>query len=77
MSPSISIKDDTKAKFDEMKPDDVTHDEYVVELLKAKQRDDGQIVDPAAIVDEITRQTAAEVELASYRGVRAAIEDLH
>jgi predicted CopG family antitoxin len=73
---SISVDETVKAKFDEMKPDDMTHSEFVSELLDAKRRDEGQIVNPSEIVDEITKQTAAEVELASYRGTRSALQSV-
>jgi len=72
---SISISDSTKSDFDELKPDDLTHDEFVAELLDAYRRDNGEVVDVGELVDEITSQTAASVELAAYRGTREAIQD--
>jgi len=72
---SISVDDSTKAEFDDMKPDNLTHDEFVDELLKAYKRDNGQVVDPSEIADEIRRQAAADIELAAYRGVIEAIDD--
>ena len=74
---SISVSDETKRKFDELKPDDLTHDEFVAECLAAKRRDDGEIINPSEIADQITKETAASVELAAYRGVREAVQDLH
>lgn len=72
---SISVADSTKSEFDELKPDDLTQDEFTQELLAAYRRDNGEIVDVGALADEITKQTAASVELAAYRGTRDAIED--
>jgi len=73
---SISVDDSVKAEFDDMKPDDMTHSEFVTELLKAKRRDDGQIINPSEIVDEITKQTTAEVEMSAYRGTRDALQQV-
>jgi len=72
---SISVDETTKNEFDELKPDNMTHNEFVVELLQAKKRDNGQVVDPSEIADEIRRQAAADIELAAYRGVISAIDD--
>jgi predicted CopG family antitoxin len=73
---SISVDDEVKREFDEMKPEDLTHSEFVEELLAAKRRDDGEIVDVGQIVDEVSKQTAATVELASYRGTREALNEV-
>jgi len=72
---SISVDQETKAAFDERKPDDLTHDEFVQELLAAHKRDNGEVVDVQELVDSVNKQTAASVELAAYRGVSQAIED--
>lgn len=71
---SISVDDSTKSQFDELKPEDSTQDEFVNELLDAYRRDNGEVVDVASLVDEVTKQTASSVELASYRGTRDALE---
>lgn len=73
MSPSIPVSEQTKSEWDELKPDSDTHDDFARKVIDAKKRDDGQIVNPDKIVDEITQQTAAEVELAAFRGTRDAI----
>jgi len=72
---SISVDESTKAEFDDLKPEGSTHNEFMVELLKAKKRDNGQVVDPSEIADEIRRQAAADIELAAYRGVIEAIDE--
>jgi hypothetical protein len=59
-----------------MKPDGLTHDEFVQELLDAYRRDNGQVFNPSEIVDQVTEETAAHVELAAYRGTRDALGDL-
>jgi len=76
MTSTITISDDDKAEFTELKPDDMTQKEFVTELLDAYRRDNGEIVDVGAIVDNVEKQIAAEVELASYRGTRDALNDV-
>lgn len=71
---SISVKNDTKSEFDELKPDELTQDEFCQELLDAYRRDNGEIVNVGEIVDQIERQVGKEVELASYRGTRDALD---
>jgi predicted CopG family antitoxin len=75
MTSSISVNDETKRKFDELKPDDCTHDDFVRALIDAYRRDNGEVVDVDALVEEITQRTATNVELAAYRGVKAAHKD--
>jgi len=70
---SISVDRQTKSDFDELKPEDATHDEFVQELLAAYKRDNGEIVDVDSIVDGIEKQVAANIELAAYRGVQDAL----
>lgn len=77
--PGINVKQDTKAEFDELNEDGLTHDEFTKELLAAYKRDGGEIVNTDAIVDEvvarIAERVASEIEVASYRGVTNAIEE--
>ncbi|AFH22414.1 hypothetical protein OSG_eHP24_00195 [environmental Halophage eHP-24] len=70
---SISVDRQTKSDFDELKPEDTTHDEFVQELLDAYRRDNGEIVNVDDLVDGIEKQVAANVELAAYRGVQDAL----
>jgi len=70
---SISVDRQTKSEFDELKPEDMTHDEFVQELLAAYKRDNGEIVDVDDLVDGIEKQVAANVELAAYRGIQDAL----
>lgn len=72
---SISVNNDTKREFDELKPSDSTHDEFVQELLDAYRRDQGEIVNVDELVEELTQRTATNVELAAYRGTKAAHKD--
>jgi N-acyl-D-aspartate/D-glutamate deacylase len=72
---SISVKRETKAEFDELQPEGHTQDEFVEELLAAYRRDNGEIVDVEQMVEEITEQTAARMELAAYRGTQEALEN--
>jgi hypothetical protein len=66
---SISVDDSTKREFDELKPDELTHDEFTQELLAAYRRDNGEVVNVDELVDEIRERVATNVELAAYRGV--------
>jgi len=70
---SISVDRQTKSDFDELKSEDMTHDEFVQELLAAYRRDNGEIIDVDSIVDDIEKQVAANIELAAYRGVQDAL----
>jgi len=76
MTSTISCSDTDKDEFQALKPDDMTQKEFVSELLDAKRRDNGEIVDVGKIVDNVEKQIAAEVELASYRGTRDALNDV-
>jgi hypothetical protein len=72
---SLNVDRKVKEEFDELKPDGYTQSEFIEELLAAYRRDNGEIVDVGAVVEQITKQTASEVELAAYRGVAQALED--
>lgn len=66
-----------KARFDELKPDELTQAEFFETVLDAyENREEKVIIDTDEIVSEITRQTAAEIELSARRGVRHALEEL-
>ena len=70
-----STKD--KQRFDELQPDDLTQKEFFEIVLDAyENQDEKVIIDTDEIVDEITRQTATEIELSARRGVSHAIEEL-
>ncbi len=70
----ISISESTKSEFDEHKPDELTHDEFVQELLDAYRRDNGEVVNIDEIVEQITQKTASHMEIAAYRGTLEALE---
>lgn len=76
MTTSISVSDDDKREFNELKPEDMTQKEFFGELIAAKRRDNGEIVDVGSIVDDVERQVGASVELAAYRGTREALDDV-
>ena len=73
---SISVADSTKSEFDELKPDDLTHDEFVEELLAAYRRDNGEIVNVDELVQQITERTVTNVEIAAFRGTKEAMESM-
>jgi hypothetical protein len=66
---SISVDQQTKTEFDELKPEGLTHDEFTQELLAAYRRDNGEIIDVDAIVERIEKRIATKIELAAYRGI--------
>jgi hypothetical protein len=70
---SISVSNQTKSEFDELKPGEITHDEFVQELLDAYRRDNGEVVDVDDLVDGIEKQVATKIELAAYRGIQDAL----
>jgi len=72
---SIKVSSETKREFDEMKPEDDTHDEFVEKLLAAKRRDDGEVVDVETIAEDVKEQVASAIEIAAYRGVQEALDD--
>jgi len=72
---SISIDQATKDRWDELKPEDDTHDEFCQEVLDAYEYSDDPVkIDIDEIVDEITHRVAGECELSAYRGVTDALE---
>jgi hypothetical protein len=74
---SISIDKSTKAEFDELKPENLTHDEFVAELLEVYRMQDTQLAMDSLtqeLVDEIEDTIATSAELAAYRGTQDALE---
>jgi len=74
---AISVSDKTKDEFDELKPDDYTHDEFVSELMQVYKTQDTELAIETIVdqlTDEIGDSVATEAELASYRGTKDAIE---
>jgi len=76
---AISVKSDTKDRWDELKPEDMTHNEFAQAVLDAYQKDtDGVVVDPDEIATEITerleKKTALAIHKAAYNGVREGLD---
>jgi len=73
---TISCKDNTKAEFDRLKPEDYSHDEFVEELLETYENADEPVtIDTEEIAQNIKESVASEVELAAYRGTQEALEN--
>ena len=73
---SVSVSNKTKSRWDELKPEGLTHDEFADVLLDAyENRDEKVIIDTDEIVNGITKQTATEIELAARRGTIHALQD--
>lgn len=73
MATSVSIKDETRREWDELKSDDQTHDEFAQALLEAYRRDNGEVVNVDDLVEQINERVASNVEVASYRGTAEAL----
>jgi hypothetical protein len=52
----------------------MSYADFVEELIAAYKRDDGEIVSPERLVEEIKKQIATNVEIAAYRGTNEAME---
>jgi len=66
-----------KERFDELQPEGMTQKEFVSELLDCyENRDDKVVIDTDAIIEELGAGVASEIELAAYRGVKEAIEEV-
>lgn len=74
---SISINEDTKKDWDELKPDEYTHDEFCSVLLDTYRKQDTELVIDELVErvnQEIESTVASKAELAAYRGTKDAIE---
>jgi hypothetical protein len=74
---SISVSESTKTEWDELKPDNLTHDEFAQVVLSAYKQQDTelaleQLVDELS--DRIEREISAETEFAARRGTLDALE---
>jgi len=66
-----------KERFDELQPENMTQKEFVGELLDCyENRDDKVVIDTDEIIEELRHGVASEIELAAYRGVKEAIEEV-
>lgn len=71
---SISVSDSTKSNFDELKPDDMTHDEFVAELIQVYRAYEGEPVDVEKLADELSHTLVSKIELGAFRGSKQALE---
>ena len=72
---TISVKNQTKSRWDELKPEDMTHDEFCQEVLDAFEHgDDPVVIDTDKIVSKAAVKLSGQVETAAYRGVTEALE---
>lgn len=71
---SLSVSSSTKSDFDELKPDDLTHDEFVAELIATYKAFEGEPVDHEQLAEELSHTLIPMVEIASYRGVSDCME---
>ena len=66
---------DHKERFRDLQPDDQTQAEFLADCLDAYEIVEDSQVDLAEILELIDLRLGTQVELASYRGVQAALED--
>jgi len=64
---SISVSSETKGNFDELKPDNLTHDEFINTLLETYQAYNGELIDPEEQAELTAEKMGPKLELALYR----------
>lgn len=72
---SIGVDKQTKEEWDELKPEELTHDEFAQHAIDCIKRDNGEVVNVDELVSDIKKEVAAQVELAAYRGTKEALEN--
>ncbi len=65
---SISVSDSTKAEWDDLKPDDLTHDEFAQEVIATYKTFNGEPVDVEELAGELEKTLIPMVEVAAFRG---------
>jgi len=68
---------DHKQRFSDLQPDDMTQAEFIETLLDSYEIVEDEGLDMEEIIDMIDLRLGTQVELASYRGAKMAIEDNH
>jgi hypothetical protein len=73
----INVSNTDKERFDELQGEDQTQKEFFSDVLDAyENRDDKVVIDTEEIIEELRTGVASEIELAAYRGVKEAIEEV-
>jgi hypothetical protein len=73
----INVSNTDKERFDELQGEDQTQKEFFSDVLDAyENRDDKVVIDTEEIIEELRTGVASEIELAAYRGVKEAIEEI-
>jgi len=73
---TISVKTQTKDRWDSLKPEDMTHDEFTHAVLDAFEHgDDPVVIDVDEIVAQAAVKLSGQVEVAAYRGITEALEN--
>jgi len=74
--PQVSVSEEDKKRFVELKPSEKTHKGFFAEVLATYETADETVsLDTERITEQIKQSVAAEVELSAYRGVTEAIEE--
>jgi len=53
---SISCRTSAKNEIDELKPDGMSYADFVEELISAYKRDEGEVISPERLVEQIKQQ---------------------
>ncbi len=72
---SISVSDSTKSEWDDLKPDDLTHDEFCQEVIATYKTFNGEPVDVEELAEELSHTLIPMTELAAYRGASEANDE--
>ncbi len=67
---SISVSDSTKTEWDDLKPDDLTHDEFCKKVIATYKTFNGEPVDVEELAGELEKTLIPMVEVAAFRGCR-------
>jgi len=72
---SISVDEQDKDRFKELKPSDKTHKEFFAEILHTYEHAEETVeIDTDAIRADLVERVASDIEVAAFRGITEAIE---
>ena len=73
--PQVSVSEEDKQRFDELKPADSTHKEFFSEILHTYENAEETVtIDTDAIVERVKHNVGPAIEQHAYRGVKEGLE---
>jgi len=73
--PQVSVSEEDKQRFDELKPADSTHKEFFSSILRTYENADETVtIDTDAIVERVKHNVGPAIEQHAYRGVKEGLE---